>query len=71
MEGWTAVSILASRRNGTLYVGVTTDFPKRVRDHRGNLMEGLAAMLDSRLRGNDEVGRRTANPRQQWAEGPA
>jgi putative endonuclease len=33
--------MLASRRNGTLYVGVTSDLVKRVWEHRSNLVEGF------------------------------
>ena len=29
-----AVYILASRRNGTLYIGVTSDLPGRIWEHR-------------------------------------
>ena len=36
-----AVYILASKRNGTLYVGVTSDLVKRVWEHRNNLLEGF------------------------------
>ena len=36
-----AVYILASKRNGTLYVGVTSDLVKRVQEHRNNLVEGF------------------------------
>ena len=35
------VYILASRRNGTLYIGVTNNLLKRVDQHRRNLMEGF------------------------------
>ena len=35
------VYLLASRRNGTLYVGVTSDLVKRVWQHKENLIEGL------------------------------
>ena len=35
------VYILASRRNGTLYVGVTSDLVKRVWEHQTNLVEGF------------------------------
>ena len=33
--------LLASRRNGTLYVGVTSDLVKRVWQHKENLVEGF------------------------------
>ena len=36
-----AVYILASARNGTLYVGVTSDLVKRVAQHRGGELGGL------------------------------
>ncbi len=36
-----AVYILASRRNGTLYTGVTGDLVKRVWEHRSGLVEGF------------------------------
>jgi putative endonuclease len=36
-----AVYILANKRNGTLYVGVTSDLVKRVWAHRNNMVEGL------------------------------
>jgi len=35
------VYILASRRNGTLYVGVTSDLVKRAWEHRNKLAEGF------------------------------
>ena len=41
MEREPAVYILASRRNGTLYVGVTSDLRKRVWEHRNDLVEGF------------------------------
>lgn len=37
-----AVYILASKRNGTLYIGVTSNFIKRVWEHRNDLVEGFA-----------------------------
>jgi putative endonuclease len=36
-----AVYILASRRNGTLYTGVTSDLVKRIWEHRSDLVEGF------------------------------
>ena len=36
-----AVYILASARNGTLYVGVTSDLVKRIWQHRNDLVEGF------------------------------
>ncbi len=35
------VYMLASRRNGTLYIGVTSDLVKRVWEHRNDLAEGF------------------------------
>src|SRR5271157_6598970 len=36
-----AVYILASKRNGTLYIGVTPNLVKRIWEHRNNLVEGF------------------------------
>jgi len=36
-----AVYILASQKNGTLYVGVTSDLIKRVWQHKNGLVEGF------------------------------
>ncbi len=35
------VYILSSRRNGTLYIGVTSDLLKRIYEHRHGLLEGF------------------------------
>ena len=35
------VYMLASERNGTLYIGVTGDLPKRLGEHRQALIEGF------------------------------
>ncbi len=36
-----AVYILASRQNGTLYIGVTSNLEKRVWEHKNNLVKGF------------------------------
>ncbi len=41
MEEQYFVYVLASKRNGTLYIGVTSDLMKRVYGHRNNLIEGF------------------------------
>ena len=41
MSHQAAVYILASKRNGTLYVGVTSDLPTRVWQHRHDVVEGF------------------------------
>jgi len=32
---------MASQRNGTIYLGVTSNLPKRVHEHREGLIEGF------------------------------
>jgi putative endonuclease len=36
-----AVYILTNRRNGTLYIGVTSELVKRVWEHKNNMVEGF------------------------------
>lgn len=40
------VYLLASRRLGTLYVGVTSDLVKRVHEHRNGLVDGFTKRHD-------------------------
>ena len=35
------VYMLASRRNGTLYAGVTSNIIKRIREHKNDVVEGF------------------------------
>ncbi len=41
MEKQACVYILASKRNGTLYIGVTSDLIKRIYEHRNDLVDGF------------------------------
>lgn len=41
MEKLYYVYMLASRRNGTLYIGVTNDLARRTWEHQRNLVEGF------------------------------
>ena len=44
-----AVYIMANRRNGTLYVGVTSDLPKRTSQHRDGSIAGFTARYGCKL----------------------
>ena len=41
MERQPCVYLLAGKRNGTLYAGVTSNLLKRVWEHKNNLVEGF------------------------------
>ncbi len=41
-----AVYMLASKYNGTLYIGVTSNLPQRVYQHREGLVEGFSKKYD-------------------------
>ena len=41
MDRHPAVYILASKRNGTLYIGMTSDLVKRIWEHKNNVVEGF------------------------------
>jgi putative endonuclease len=43
------VYILASKRNGTLYTGVTSDLVQRVWQHRNNLVAGFTKKYDVKM----------------------
>ncbi|HEY3797210.1 MAG TPA: GIY-YIG nuclease family protein [Caulobacteraceae bacterium] len=40
-EAWIAVYIVASARNGTLYVGVTSALPNRIQQHKLGTLDGF------------------------------
>jgi putative endonuclease len=41
MERQPSVYIMASKRNGTLYIGVTSNLIKRIWEHKRNVVEGF------------------------------
>jgi len=43
MERLPCVYLLANGRNGTLYIGVTSDLVKRVHQHREHVLDGFAS----------------------------
>jgi putative endonuclease len=44
-----AIYILANRRNGTLYVGVTSNLIKRVWEHKTDQVQGFTSKYDVHL----------------------
>jgi putative endonuclease len=43
------VYINANKRNGTIYIGVTNDFARRVYEHREGLMKGFTSRYGLRM----------------------
>ena len=46
MERQPCVYLLASKQNGTLYAGVTSNLLKRIWEHKNNLDEGFTSKYD-------------------------
>ena len=42
MEKHPCVYMLASKRNGTLYIGVTSNLPRRIAQHKSGQVEGFS-----------------------------
>ncbi len=40
-EKFSSVYILGSKRNGTLYIGVTKNLPKRIYEHKAKLADSF------------------------------
>ena len=43
------VYIMANKRNGTLYIGVTSNLPQRVWEHREGQVEGFTRKYDCKM----------------------
>ena len=44
-----AVYILASKKNGTLYIGVTSDLVKRIWQHKNHVVSGFTKQYEANL----------------------
>ena len=47
MQKQPCVYLLASRYQGTLYLGVTSDLVKRIWEHKNNIVEGFSKQYDT------------------------
>lgn len=63
-----AAYIMASRRNGTLYIGVTTNLPQRATQHREGSIEGFSRKYGRKLlvwyEQHEELGVATAREKE-------
>ena len=50
-----AVYILASQRNGTLYIGVTSNLVQRIWQHKNDLVEGFTEKLGEQMAKGTEL----------------
>ena len=70
-----AVYILASKRNGTLYIGVTSDLIKRTWEHKNDSVEGFTKryrvhrLVYYELHENMESAIRREKQMKQWNRG--
>ena len=46
MQKQSFIYIMANKRNGTIYTGVTSDLPSRVWQHKNNFIEGFTAKFN-------------------------
>jgi putative endonuclease len=44
-----AIYILANKKHGTLYVGVTSDIIKRIYQHKNSILKGFSSKYDCKI----------------------
>jgi putative endonuclease len=56
--GW--IYIITNKPNGTLYVGVTSDLPRRIQEHRDGIIEGFSKRYGLKrldyIEAHDDIG---------------